>query len=250
MGGQQPSCFVAASGEGARLQLRMPATVACIEDACRLAREHLIRHDAAQEAFTLILGIRETLLNAMLHGSGNDPAKIVTMLLDVQPDRASIEVEDQGPGFDWQARSQEPPAPEAVSGRGLPIVHSCFDEVEFNARGNRIRLSKRLRRNAAMSEITRQGETVQLTPRGDIVAAVVQELRQELKTLVDEGARHLVLDCAEVDMVDSVGIGLLIATHNSLKARGGGLALIRVGDDIAGLFKAMRLDKHFELLRD
>lgn len=243
-------CRAAIARTGTRLEAHMPADVACIEEICNQAREHLARHGVRQDGFTLILGIRETLLNAVFHGSGNNPAKTVSLVLDLQGDQAIIEVEDQGPGFDWRARSLEPPSPDAVSGRGLPIVHSCFDGMDFNARGNRIRLSKRLRRDAAMSEVTRQGETVRLAPRCDIVAAAVQELRQELKTLVEEGPRRLVLDCAGVGMVDSVGIGLLIATHNSLKAQGGGLALAHVDEDIASLLKAMRLDKHFELLRD
>ena len=41
------------------------------------------------------------------------------------------------------------------------------------------------------------------------------------------------------------GIGLLIATHNSLKAKGGRLRVVNVSPEILNLFKAIRLDRHF-----
>jgi anti-anti-sigma factor len=46
-------------------------------------------------------------------------------------------------------------------------------------------------------------------------------------------------------VVDSSGIGLLIATHNSLKTKGGSLRVANASPDILNLFKAMRLDRHF-----
>jgi anti-anti-sigma regulatory factor len=48
-------------------------------------------------------------------------------------------------------------------------------------------------------------------------------------------------------MVDSVGIGVIIATHNSLDQKGGKLRVINIADDIYGLFSTMRLDRHFSV---
>ncbi|GAB7081756.1 ATP-binding protein [Megalodesulfovibrio paquesii] len=243
-------CGLRLHPEGTTLRAILPANLACIEALCQATREHIARNGAAEQSFSLILGLRETLLNAIMHGSAGNAAAMVQVELDVQPDQAHLMVEDQGPGFDWRSRSFAPPPPDAVSGRGLPIVSSCFDEIEFNHCGNRIRLSKRFRSDGPMSGSIRQGETVRLMPRRDIVAATAQGLKQELKTLVDGGAKRLELDCTEVEMVDSVGIGLLVATHNSLKLQGGGLVLRHVSADVAGLLQTMRLDKHFEILAD
>lgn len=76
-------CRAAIARTGTRLEAHMPADVACIEEICNQAREHLARHGVRQDGFTLILGIRETLLNAVFHGSGNNPAKTVSLVLDL-----------------------------------------------------------------------------------------------------------------------------------------------------------------------
>ena len=57
----------------------------------------------------------------------------------------------------------------------------------------------------------------------------------------------MVLDFSQVQSIDSVGIGLLVATHNSLAKVGGSLSLANVGQDIFQLFTLMRLDKHFSV---
>jgi anti-sigma B factor antagonist len=46
-------------------------------------------------------------------------------------------------------------------------------------------------------------------------------------------------------MVDSVGIGVIIATHNSLNKVGGKLKVTNITKDIYTLFTTMRLDRHF-----
>ena len=49
-------------------------------------------------------------------------------------------------------------------------------------------------------------------------------------------------------MIDSSGIGLLIASRNSLLDSGGNeIELINTSDEIRGLFTAMRLDHHFTI---
>jgi anti-anti-sigma factor len=72
--------------------------------------------------------------------------------------------------------------------------------------------------------------------------------KTELKTLLDAGVRALTIDLVGVEMVDSVGLGIFIATHNSLNKAGGKLTVSGVSADIASLFRTMRLDKHFTVV--
>ena len=80
---------------------------------------------------------------------------------------------------------------------------------------------------------------------GALTVALAQDLRPQLQKALAEGVASVVFDLARSDVVDSSGIGLLIATHNSLKAKGGRLRVVNVSPEIMSLFKAMRLDRHF-----
>lgn len=86
-----------------------------------------------------------------------------------------------------------------------------------------------------------------LRPDGDIVASVADELRTHLKEIMHQLSGPLVIDLSRVELIDSVGIGLLIAAHNTLSKKGGRLALTQVSPDLAALLRTMRLDKHFQI---
>ena len=64
-------------------------------------------------------------------------------------------VEDQGPGFDPGCLPDPTDLSnlEKPSGRGLMLIRTFMDEVDFNPRGNRIRMVKR--RESAAPEAPR-----------------------------------------------------------------------------------------------
>ena len=98
-----------------------------------------------------------------------------------------------------------------------------------------------------MTEATviQEDTRVVVRPAGDVVAASVPALRSTMRGIVSDGARELVVDLANVEMVDSTGIGLLISAHNSLHKLGGRLAVIHVSREIMELFRTMRIHQHF-----
>ncbi|MBU4154322.1 MAG: STAS domain-containing protein [Proteobacteria bacterium] len=98
-----------------------------------------------------------------------------------------------------------------------------------------------------MSEIVQDGGSVTIKPGSDIVASGVDKLKKELKGVVEGGLSSLIIDMSEVRMLDSMGIGLLIATYNSLKKNGTPMELIHVSADIATLLKNMRLNQYFNI---
>jgi len=97
-----------------------------------------------------------------------------------------------------------------------------------------------------MIEVTREENRAVVRPSGDtIVAATLPELRLKMRGVVEEGVRDLVIDLTAVRMVDSSGLGLLIAAHNSLRKVGGQLAVIHASNDLLELFHSMRMHQHF-----
>jgi anti-anti-sigma factor len=99
-----------------------------------------------------------------------------------------------------------------------------------------------------MTVVKREDNKAVIQPSGEtIVAATIPELRLKLRGAVEEGVRELVIDLAGVRMVDSSGLGLLIAAHNSLRKVGGQLAVIHASEDLLELFRSMRMHQHFSV---
>ena len=58
-------------------------------------------------------------------------------------------------------------------------------------------------------------------------------------------AAEVTIDLEGSEMVDSVGIGVIIAAHNTLNQAGRKLKVINVNKDVYGLFTTMRLNRRF-----
>ena len=100
------------------------------------------------------------------------------------------------------------------------------------------------------TNITWKDQEARVHPAGDVVAAAVPELRSALREVISRGARQMTIDFADVAMVDSTGLGLLISAHNSISKAGGQLAVVRVSDEILELFRSMRIHQHFSVTQN
>jgi len=86
-----------------------------------------------------------------------------------------------------------------------------------------------------------------IKPGNDIVASMAEDFRKKLLKLVEKGIKNLSIDLAGVEIVDSVGLGVLIAANNSLKNAEGKLTISNVSEDIYKLFRTLRVDQYFEV---
>lgn len=88
------------------------------------------------------VGVTEALANAVLYGNRSDPRKSVRVEVSLDSARVVLRVVDQGGGFD-PARVPDPTLPDNLQrsgGRGLFLIRQLMDEVEYNERGNAVRL--------------------------------------------------------------------------------------------------------------
>lgn len=95
--------------------------------------------------------------------------------------------------------------------------------------------------------VLQEGTRVVFRPGEDITAAGTPELRDALKAAVANGAREIEVNLSGVNIVDSSGIGLFVALHNSVSRLGGSLLLSNTSKDLMDLFMALRLDKHITI---
>ena len=75
----------------------------------------------------------------------------------------------------------------------------------------------------------------------ELTASTVPDLQAALKTEVEHGAMTVVFDLARTVMLDSSGIGLMIATCNSLARKQGLVRVQNAAPEILQLLQSMRL---------
>jgi anti-sigma B factor antagonist len=72
-------------------------------------------------------------------------------------------------------------------------------------------------------------------------------LREIVKGLLGEGKKKLVLDLKNVTLIDSSGLGALVAAHTSAKTSGASLRLCNLGSRANELMQMTRLLTVFEI---
>jgi anti-sigma B factor antagonist len=72
-------------------------------------------------------------------------------------------------------------------------------------------------------------------------------LREKVKGLLGEGKKKLVLDLKNVTLIDSSGLGALVAAHSSARAGGATLRLCNLGSRTNELLQMTRLVTVFEV---
>jgi len=80
-----------------------------------------------------------------------------------------------------------------------------------------------------------------ITPETDIVGSTTYELKQKFADLTKEGQVQITLNLTNVSMIDSLGIGLLVATRNAVRQAEGEFVIINLSDDLTQLFSNMRI---------
>ena len=90
----------------------------------------------------IMVAVTESVNNAIRHGNKFDKDKNVYLTLMVEQNQLLFEVEDEGPGFDYQ-NLPDPTAPENLEnpgGRGIFLMRNLCDEVNFLEAGKKVQL--------------------------------------------------------------------------------------------------------------
>lgn len=130
--------------EATRFVLQLPSDLRVIEAAVTYLVERCRAFAFAGTRLNLNfrVGVTEALANAVLYGNGSDPDKHVRVEVSLTPDRVVLDVEDEGAGFDPES-VPDPTLPanlDRAGGRGLFLIRQLMDEVQYNDRGNAVRL--------------------------------------------------------------------------------------------------------------
>ena len=88
------------------------------------------------------LGLHEALVNAVVHRNLSNPNKVVRVRRILTPNWFIWQIQDEGIGIVKNKRQSSLPLDiDANSGRGIYLIHKCFDDVRWSSKGNRLQLS-------------------------------------------------------------------------------------------------------------
>jgi len=96
------------------------------------------------DAFAIHLALEEAMINAAKHGNNFDPSKKIHIAAKISPSAAEFTIEDEGGGF---SRSCVPDPRleenlEKSSGRGLLLIESYMNRVEYTCGGRKLHMVK------------------------------------------------------------------------------------------------------------
>ena len=80
-----------------------------------------------------------------------------------------------------------------------------------------------------------------------VTDALKENLKELIGSKIEEGYQHFVLNLDNVKIIDSCGVGLMIAANNLTAARSAKLYLTNIKPFIIKIFDIMRISKHLSI---
>jgi serine/threonine-protein kinase RsbW len=141
-----------------RFQVRfeLPTAEAAIEEANHLATQLLSQTGLPTKAEQALgIGFHEAVDNAAVHGNQREAERKIWVVFLADAELVTFIIEDEGQGFDTAAylsrdaggrvvaRARERNDAGRPGGMGIMLMLRCTDDLEYNAKGNQVRLTKR-----------------------------------------------------------------------------------------------------------
>jgi len=89
---------------------------------------------------------------------------------------------------------------------------------------------------------TRENESV-LCIAGELDALSVQDLRPVMDRIVDDHPSKVLVDLSKLRLIDSSGVGAIIALFKKVKAYDGSLAVVGVHDQPLAILRLLQLER-------
>ena len=140
------SAFSRSNGAGP-ISFEIPSETGFIKKASRKVLQYLEPYGLDKSVlFDIKLSFEEAVRNAMAHGNRSNRELPVKINCAVDSGRLEITIEDSGGGFDPKKIPDPTKGANLLkgSGRGVYLIRRLMDEVEYNAKGNRIKIIKNL----------------------------------------------------------------------------------------------------------
>lgn len=99
-----------------------------------------VDHNISDIEFRLEIAAREMLANAIEYGC-KDSSDQILIEFYVETDKIDLIVKDPGEGFNWEKLNFEIIPLLDERGRGLKMINKVSDQIDFNNKGNLIKIT-------------------------------------------------------------------------------------------------------------
>jgi len=96
-------------------------------------------------------------------------------------------------------------------------------------------------------DVTRHGQTLQLTIQGNIGESEAETLKQRFRENRLDDIKEVILDMAQVKHIGSSGLGKLILIYKDITLKSGKLKLINVLPSIYEELRTIKFDQIFSI---
>ena len=96
--------------------------------------------------------------------------------------------------------------------------------------------------------IENEGNQVIARLTGRLDTAAATEIAPEFQALAEQAAKHIILDCSELEYISSSGLRLFLALRKESAAKGGKLQVRAINADIRQVFMMTGFISLFEIL--
>ncbi|AEV70350.1 STAS domain-containing protein [Acetivibrio clariflavus] len=90
-------------------------------------------------------------------------------------------------------------------------------------------------------------DSVKITLNGEIDIYTSNELKEKLYNIVETNKKDLIIDCKELDYIDSTGLGIFVGALKKAKQYEKKVVIVNLKDNIKKLFTITGLDKVFQI---
>ncbi|MCK5543793.1 STAS domain-containing protein [bacterium] len=97
-------------------------------------------------------------------------------------------------------------------------------------------------------KVTKNEGHITIALKEDFTSELLNEFRSAVQQEIESGNTSFTIDFENAVIIDSMGIGCLVATYNTLKQKGGTMQLSNVSENLKDVFKVMRLDRIFPIV--
>lgn len=252
-----------------RVRMTLASTLASVETV-----EEAVLESAQKAGFDedtashLAMVAREATANAVIHGNHYDERKQVRVLIETTVQELRIQVADEGLGLDEKSLP-DPLAPENLllcSGRGIFLIKAFMDEVHFRqlTPGLEVTLIKRRAAESDLKLQTKEMMTMSMKYKTRLVDGIMVldlsgritlgdgsvTLRDAVRDGLAKGSDRILLNLADVDYIDSSGLGELVSAYTTVKNRGGELKLLHLTKKVHDLLQITKLYTIFDVRDD